>query len=95
MVSYGWCVHKKCDTMFPRERTDCNIAETNRNTEIEKEIEGEKGTPASAAYGKFSCVGCSKSPFCGLAARNHLALQAICVRQVFRNLAILFLWDNV
>ena len=34
-------------------------------------------------------------PFCGLATRNHLALQAVPVRQVFRNPAILFQWDSV
>ena len=34
-------------------------------------------------------------PLCGLTGRNHLTLQAVPVRQVLQNTAILFQWDNV
>ncbi len=31
---------------------------------------------------RFPCAGCRQLPFCGLAARKHLALQAVPVQQV-------------
>ena len=33
----------------------------------------------------FPCAGCRQLPLCGLAARKHLALQAVPVQQVYSN----------
>ena len=33
----------------------------------------------------FPCAGCRQLPLCGLAARKHLALQAVPVQQVYNS----------
>ena len=38
----------------------------------------------------FPCAGYRQLPLCGLADRNHLALQVVSVRQIFRNPTIFF-----